>query len=67
MCPKCEFPPLRRTYILFNQEKNTWRMSVSMEGQGDFAKVKAGEVLKSTLEFSIMPDLWSNELARRIF
>lgn len=30
----------KRTYILFNQEKNTWRMSVSMEGQGDFAKVK---------------------------
>jgi len=30
----------RRTYILFSEEKKTWRMSVSMDQQGDFAKVK---------------------------
>lgn len=30
----------KKTYILFNEEKKTWRMSVSMEEQGDFAKVK---------------------------
>ena len=30
----------RKTFISFNSDKNLWRMSVSPDSQGDFAKVK---------------------------
>ena len=37
-----EWGLLRRTYILFNQEKSVWRMAPALDSKGEFAKVKVG-------------------------
>ncbi|CAJ1333128.1 unnamed protein product [Effrenium voratum] len=36
----CEKSRPQKTFISFNSDKNLWRMSVSPDSQGDFAKVK---------------------------